>query len=147
MQVLLPPLRVCDVCPIYSLDLLVCVGEFAVGLEFSRSPSWQQTFTFDRYGNRNFDEANTTTLPKECNNNTEVCEAIRPVVNPTVNTANNRLNGYLFDNVSNTIRDAEGRRFTYDGENKQVKVETLDQNGNPVSTVGEYTYDGDGTCV
>jgi hypothetical protein len=22
--------------------------------------SWQQTFEFDRYGNRNFDEANTT---------------------------------------------------------------------------------------
>lgn len=100
-----------------------------------------------RYGNRNFDEANTTTLPKECNNNTEVCEAIRPIVNPSVNTANNRLNGYVFDNAGNTVRDPQSRRFTYDGENKQVKVETLDLNGNPVSTVGEYSYDGDGRRI
>jgi hypothetical protein len=28
--------------------------------------SWRQTFTFDRYGNRNFDGTNTTTLPKDC---------------------------------------------------------------------------------
>lgn len=100
-----------------------------------------------RYGNRNFDEANTTTLPKECNNNTEVCEAIRPIVNPSVNTANNRLNGYVFDNAGNTVRDPQSRRFTYDGENKQVKVETLDLNSNPVSTVGEYSYDGDGRRI
>ncbi len=109
--------------------------------------SWQQTFKFDRYGNRNFDEALTTTLPKECNNNTEVCAATRPIVNPSVNTSNNRLIGYLFDNAGNTVRDAESRRFTYDGENKQVKVETLDANGNPVSTVGEYSYDGDGRRI
>ena len=30
----------------------------------SSSQSWKQTFSYDRYGNRNFDEANTTTLPK-----------------------------------------------------------------------------------
>ena len=28
--------------------------------------NWKQAFTFDRYGNRRFDEANTTTLPKNC---------------------------------------------------------------------------------
>ncbi len=32
----------------------------------SASESWRQTFTFDRYGNRNFDEANTTTQPRNC---------------------------------------------------------------------------------
>jgi len=30
------------------------------------SQSWKQTFTFDRYGNRRFDEANTTTIPAGC---------------------------------------------------------------------------------
>lgn len=44
-------------------------------------------------------------------------------------------------------RYAESRRFTYDGDNKQVKVETLDLNGNPVSTVGEYVYHGDGRRI
>ena len=40
--------------------------------------SWKQTFTFDRYGNRRFDEANTSTLPKTCadgGNNPTVCVA------------------------------------------------------------------------
>ena len=68
-------------------------------------------------------------------------------MNPSVNTANNRLNGYLYDAAGNTVRDAESRKFTYDSENKQVKVEMLDANGNPASTIGEYFYDGDGKRV
>jgi RHS repeat-associated protein len=76
-----------------------------------------------------------------------VCPADVPVVNPSVNTANNRLNGYLYDAAGNTVRDAENRRFTYDGENKQVKVEMLDANGNPIATISEYFYDGDGKRV
>ncbi|HMO82385.1 MAG TPA: RHS repeat-associated core domain-containing protein [Pyrinomonadaceae bacterium] len=101
-------------------------------------------FTFDRYGNRNFDEANTTTLPKDCteSGNPVVCEAIRPIVNPSVNTANNRLNGYAFDPAGNTTVDAEGRQFTYDAENKQVKVKDS-QN----QTIGEYFYDGNGLRI
>jgi RHS repeat-associated protein len=104
--------------------------------------SWRQAFTFDRYGNRNFDESLTTTLPKECNGNTEVCEAIRPIVNPSVNTANNRLNGYTFDASGNTIVDAENRIFTYDAENKQTEVRDS-QN----TVIGQYRYDGDGKRV
>jgi hypothetical protein len=90
-----------------------------------QSQSWRQAFTFDRYGNRNFDESLTTTLPKECNGNTEACEAIRPIVNPSVNTANNRLNGYTFDASGNTTVDALGRIFIYDAENKQTQVRDL----------------------
>ncbi len=110
----------------------------------SQSLSWQQTYTFDRYGNRNFDEANTTTLPKDCteSGNPVVCEAIRPIVNPSVNTGNNRLNGYTFDPAGNTTVDAEGRQFTYPTENKQVKVKDP-QN----QTIGEYSYDGDAKRV
>ena len=106
----------------------------------SQTPSWQQTYTFDRYGNRNFDEANTTTLPKDCteSGNPVVCEAIRPIVNPSVNTANNQLNGYTFDPTGNTTVDAEGRQFNYDAENKQVIVKDS-QN----QLIGEFSYDGD----
>jgi RHS repeat-associated protein len=41
-------------------------------------PGWQQTFVYDRYGNRNFDEANTTTLPRNC-----VTARCRSSVRPT----------------------------------------------------------------
>ena len=111
--------------------------------------SWMQTYQYDRYGNRNFDEANTTTLPKNCGTspNWTVCPADVPVVNPSVNQTNNRLNGYTFDNAGNTTKDAQSRKFTYDGENKQTKVETVDANGNPTGTIGEYFYDGDGKRV
>ena len=110
--------------------------------------NWKQTFKYDRYGNRNFDEPNTTataTFLKNCNNFTTVCTADVPIVNPTVNTTTNKnqLNGYTYDNVGNTTKDAQNRKFTYDGENKQIKVETLDSYGNVTSTLGEYFYDGD----
>lgn len=100
------------------------------------SQTWKQTYTFDRYGNRRFDFAN---------NNTTVPAAGCPeaVCNPTISTANNRLTsaGWNYDASGNTTTDAEGRSFTYDSENKQVKVM---QNG---GDVGVYSYDGDGKRV
>ncbi|MDQ3801733.1 MAG: RHS repeat-associated core domain-containing protein [Acidobacteriota bacterium] len=109
---------------------------------------WQQTFTYDRYGNRNFDEPNTTTLPQRCGAapNPTVCPN-DPAFNPTINIQNNRPNGYLFDNAGNTTRDAQNRKFTYDSENRQVRVETVDARGNVVNTLGQYFYDGDGRRV
>ncbi len=96
---------------------------------------WKQTFTYDRYGNRNFDTANgnTTTLAANCQ--TAVC-------NPTVDPATNKLVGYTFDNAGNTKVDATGRQFTYDSENKQTEVKS---SGN--ASVGQYFYDGDGKRV
>ncbi|MBX3291017.1 MAG: hypothetical protein KF855_17035, partial [Acidobacteria bacterium] len=124
----------------------------------SSAPSWTQVFTYDRYGNRNFDEAQTTTLVKNCGSspNFTVCSADAKVFNPEILTANNRLkadqdgdsiNDYLYDSSGNTTRDARSRKFTYDAENKQVKVETIDGSGNPIATIGEYSYDGDGRRV
>jgi RHS repeat-associated protein len=102
-----------------------------------------QTFLYDRYGNRNFDTTlnRTTTIPSGCS--TAIC-------NPGVNTANNRLSttdGYVFDNAGNTTKDAQLRKFTYDGENKQVKVETTNSGGTVIATNGEYVYDGDGKRI
>jgi RHS repeat-associated protein len=101
---------------------------------------WKQTFTYDRYGNRRFDTANGNTTTLQANCPTAVC-------NPTIDPATNKLIGYTFDASGNTKVDAESRKFTYDGENKQVKVETVDANGNPIATIGLYFYDGDGKRI
>jgi RHS repeat-associated protein len=109
---------------------------------------WQQTFTYDRYGNRNFDEANTTTIPKRCGTapNLTVCPNDL-IFNPAVNIQNNRLNGYAFDSVGNTTVNAQNQKFTYDSENRQVRVDTVDNRGNVINTLGQYFYDGDGKRV
>ncbi len=97
------------------------------------------------YGNRNFDEANTTTLPKNCGTppNQIVCPADVPIVNPTISTANNRLSstGWQYDAAGNTTADPEGRTFIYDAENKQVQVT------NSSGVVGQYFYNGDGLRI
>ncbi|MGI8642076.1 MAG: hypothetical protein ACR2MG_19265 [Pyrinomonadaceae bacterium] len=95
------------------------------------SQTWKQTFLYDRYGNRNFDTANTTTLGS--------CPAAH--CNPTIDAANNRFTsgqGYTYDLAGNVISDAQGRVFTYDGENKQTLVKDVNN-----VTIGEYYYDGD----
>ena len=97
--------------------------------------AWKQTFVYDRYGNRNFDTTNdnTTTLPPGCPVN---------LCNPTVNPANNRVNGYSFDNTGNTTTDAENRTFIYDAYDKQIEVRDKRD-----SIIGQYAYDGDGKRV
>ncbi|HMM79032.1 MAG TPA: RHS repeat-associated core domain-containing protein [Pyrinomonadaceae bacterium] len=98
--------------------------------------NWKQTFVFDRYGNRNFDRANTTQPASFANPN---------VTDPSVDAANNRFTsgqGYTYDAAGNVITDAEGRTFTYDGENKQIEVRNSGS-----STIGQYYFDGNGKRV
>jgi RHS repeat-associated protein len=104
---------------------------------------WQQTFVYDRYGNRTFDEANTTTLPKNCGTapNKIVCVADIAKFNPSANVNDNKLVGTNYDNVGNTKIDANGQTFVYDAENKQVQV------NNASVIVGQYFYDGDGKRI
>ncbi|MFN0140934.1 MAG: RHS repeat domain-containing protein, partial [Pyrinomonadaceae bacterium] len=101
---------------------------------------WKQTFTYDRYGNRRFDEANTT-MPLSFAN--------QAVSNPTISTSNNRItsSGYNYDAAGNTTYDSALRKFTYDAENKQTKVESTNSSPQVTGTVGEYSYDGDGKRV
>ncbi|MGB7069312.1 MAG: RHS repeat-associated core domain-containing protein [Pyrinomonadaceae bacterium] len=94
--------------------------------------TWKQTFTFDRYGNRRFDTANTTTLAPGC---------AETVCNPQIDPATNKLIGYQFDGSGNTKTDANGQTFSYDSENKQVQV------NNASGVVGQYFYDGDGKRI
>lgn len=107
--------------------------------------NWKQTYTFDRYGNRNFDEANTTTLTKHCGTspNFTICTSDVPKENPAISTSNNRLTtGYTFDAAGNVTVDAEGRIFTYDAENKQTEAKNSSN-----TSLGTYYFDGDGKRV
>ncbi len=109
-----------------SLNRLKSATETIGGMQ-----TWKQTFTFDRFGNRRFDQANTTVPTSFANPN---------VSNPQINTANNRFTtgqGYVYDLSGNVITDAEGRSFNYDAENKQKSVT------NTSGTIGTYFYDGD----
>jgi len=98
--------------------------------------NWKQTFTFDRYGNRRFDEANTTMPTSFANGN---------LTNPTFNSSNNRMASgqiWTYDSAGNVTVDPDGRTFTYDGENKQTEV----KNSSSVN-LGIYFFDGDGKRV
>lgn len=108
-----------------SLDRLKSAAETISG-----NQSWKQTFLYDRFGNKNFDTANTTTLGS--------CASA--VCNPTANQADNRLNGYGYDNAGNITANGEGRTFTYDGENRQLTAV-----GSSLSM--SYAYDGNGERV
>jgi len=102
------------------------------------SQTWKQTFETDRYGNREFDAANTTTIGSCA---TAVC-------NPNINTSDNRFSsgqGYSYDANGNVTQDATNQRFTYDAENHQKEFFAA---SNPGSTPdATYHYDGDGRRV
>ncbi len=115
--------------------------------------SWKEAYTFDRFGNKNFDEANTTTLTKACGGSPIVmCDNDRSRENPEIDPASNRIKelqpdgdqikDYEYDQSGNTTKDPDGRVFKYDGENKQIEVKN--SAGNPI---GQYFYDGDGKRV
>ncbi|MFN0278434.1 MAG: RHS repeat domain-containing protein [Pyrinomonadaceae bacterium] len=93
------------------------------------SQTWKQTFNYDRFGNKNYDNSNTTTLGS----------CVVAVCNPTP-LGNNHLSGYGYDNAGNITSDAEGRTFTYDAENRQVSA-----SGSNLSM--SYAYDGNGKRV
>jgi RHS repeat-associated protein len=98
--------------------------------------NWKQTFTFDRYGNRNFDRGNTS-QPSSF--------AYPNIADPTVNPANNKFaagQGWTYDPAGNLTIDGNGNTFSFDAENKQVEAK------NPASTtLGTYYFDGDGKRV
>jgi RHS repeat-associated protein len=97
---------------------------------------WQQKFSYDRYGNRTVDTANTTST------------MIGP--NPQVSTSNNRivprtspLEYYEFDNDGNMKKGQSGDVLAYDAENRLVQY----QGGASQSGGADYFYDADGKRV
>lgn len=141
-----------------SLNRLKSATENLTPTGGTSTQTWKQTFNYDRYGNRTFDETVvggnplTTTLTRGCTtsayNPNGICD--KKKFNPNIAATDNRIiedqdtdssMDYEFDAAGNTEKDAGGRTFTYDAENKQ----TLVMNG--TLKVGEYFYDGDGKRV
>jgi RHS repeat-associated protein len=97
--------------------------------------NWKQTFGYDRFGNRtSFSQIiGTTTL------------VLNNINHPTIDPNTNRFTsgqGYVYDFNGNLIQDAEGRTFTFNGDDKQVQVKDSNQ-----VVIGTYFYDGEGKRV
>jgi RHS repeat-associated protein len=97
---------------------------------------WQQKFSYDRFGNRAVDTANTTST------------MIGP--NPQISTTSNRITPrtspaeyYEYDGVGNLKKGQGGDNLAYDAENKLVQY----QGGATQSGGAGYFYDGDGNRV
>jgi len=90
---------------------------------YNGSQTWTQTFGYDRYGNRNITAGTGAT-------------------SLTFSSSTNRIttSGYTFDAVGNTTADPSGKTLAYDAENKMLSA----TNG---TTLGNYSYDGDGRRV
>lgn len=97
--------------------------------------NWQQTFGYDIFGNRTSFSQTVNGVQLPMNNLT------LPTIDPTKNQFTTGQ-GYVYDYNGNLIQDAEGRHFTFDGNDKQIEVKDA---GN--QTVGEYYYDASGARV
>jgi len=96
---------------------------------------WQQSYLYDRFGNRRFDTANNQTTTLEANCPAAVC-------NPEINPANNKLVSAAYDSSGNTTTDVSSNQYVYDGENKMVQAK--DPSGD---LIGQYWYDGGGMRI
>jgi RHS repeat-associated protein len=109
-----------------SLDRVIEAEEKSNGQQ-----NWIQEFGYDRYGNR--------TSFNQLIGQTQQNQTL------SVDPNTNRFwtgQGYVYDLNGNLIEDAEGRQFTFNGDNKQTEVRD-DQN----NIIGEYFYDGEGKRV
>lgn len=96
--------------------------------------TWKQRFDYDRFGNKRFDAANTTTLPQNDG-----------VYNPQIDPETNKFlvaEGYNYDSDGNLLGNPENQLFTYDAENRQTQVQNL-----ALQTTANYFYDGSGRRV
>ena len=92
--------------------------------------TWLQNFGYDRYGNRTAFAQQGGTVP-----------AAQPTIDPSTNRFTTGQ-GYTYDFNGNLIGDADGRQFTFNGDNKQTEV----RDANNV-VIGRYFYDGDGKRI
>ncbi|MBX3297686.1 MAG: hypothetical protein KF762_18455 [Acidobacteria bacterium] len=99
--------------------------------------TWEQGFTYDRYGNRlSHDKFIGASQIAQTN-----------LTHPTIDANTNRFTagqGYAFDKNGNLVTDPadSGRSFVFNGDNKQAEVR-----GPSNELIGEYFYDGEGRRV
>jgi YD repeat-containing protein len=98
------------------------------------TPVWGQTFGYDRFGNRWVDPATSFIPPSS--------RGLTPASANDFEAATNRIitAGTEYDPAGNQTRDAVGRGFDYDAENRLVSFSVT---GRRV----EYAYDGEGRRV
>jgi len=131
----------------YSYDSLnrIEVAEEKIGE--TPTTTWKQTFLYDRYGNRKFDAANTTTLGS-CP--TAVCNPAFATDSSNrnrflVNQGSGYTNAYEYDADGSLTKDAQGKRFGYDAEGRQNAF-FASNNGTSNPTMS-YAFDGEGKRV
>ena len=97
--------------------------------------SWEQTFTYDQYGNRSIDLNNTT------------ADAVGD--NPQISDTTNRITPrqgehYRYDKAGNLDRDRRGSTFTFDANGRVV---AFNGGAAPGSNGMNYSFDGLGQRV
>jgi RHS repeat-associated protein len=97
--------------------------------------TWQQNWSYDRFGNRLSHDKYIGDTQIYLDNKTN------PTINPNTNRFNDGQN-YQYDFDGNIIQDADGRQFTFNGDNKQTQVRDANNN-----IVGTYYYDGGGKRI
>ncbi|MGD9628011.1 MAG: RHS repeat domain-containing protein [Pyrinomonadaceae bacterium] len=71
-------------------------------------------------------------------------QTLTAVEEPAIDNTTNRISssGYSFDANGNLIVDADGRQFTFNGDNKQTRVKDAQNN-----VIGTYSFDGEGKRI
>lgn len=113
---------------VYDYDQLNRVKKGSEVNQSNGALHWQQAFIYDRFGNRNFDVAQTT--PAMLGSNL--------AVDQTTNRYASGQGSILYDAAGNVKRDFDGHTFAYDGENHQTSYD---------AGTASYSYDGDGRRV
>lgn len=114
---------------------------------------WRQAFNYDRFGNRRYDEIQTTTLPRNCLAGfvQTVCASDRKRLNPSLSNTDNKpvrdqdgdgVDDFRVDSSGNVLTDPTGLTFYYDSNHRQVQVEDRYR-----SLVSRYAYDGLGRRI
>ncbi|MEO8649244.1 MAG: RHS repeat-associated core domain-containing protein [Acidobacteriota bacterium] len=130
-----------------SLNRIESATENLTPIGGTSTQTWKQTFSIDRFGNRNFDTTNsgdTTTLGS--------CAAA--ICNPEINTSDNRLKenqvggssvDYDYDANGALVKDFNGQRFVYDAESHQKEFFSASNSSSTPDAV--YEYDGEGKRI
>ena len=107
---------------------MLTAEERSGGTNCAGTQQWKQAFSYDRYGNRNFDLANTT------------ANVLGP--NPAASQTTNRFTsgGYGYDGGGNLSSDpaTSSNGIVYDAENKQRQYTKTGQQTNSYYYEPEY---------
>jgi len=131
-QIITAPSLTVNQCYGYDyLNRLTSAEEKNGGVACAGTQQWKQAFTYDRFGNRNFNLVDTTP------------NVLGPNQNPTINQSTNRIaagQNFGYDFAGNLTSDptTNTNGIVYDAENRQTQYTKSQQATN------SYYYDGDG---